>query len=404
MTGLANNCFCKSSATCALSYGFGGYMDFESFSFYREHFGVSPYYTVATFVGTVIPTIVSVIVLNWWRYKDLWMYRQENRVWSLSTSKDEDVMDLNNAPGISEDRCLDNTAPAPDFSMLDNHDVAARKAHIPKGQVGYTISFTRHLGRVVQDSIKRGIECVAGCPLSWWPLSDLENRLRPGYTRVYATLQTVASQQVLHFYDDIPTQLAELLFPALIDSRRRAWRSTWPALNQEAVHLFGTTMTRLLHQHAADSSAQHQATQSSEFATTLAKGDGRRHSTARELEGDRQTHGLQQDHIEEHRTSATTKWSQKPGEQPIIFLTIDTNPNSSMACSVEIGMDDQTTFQNLRSAHRGLARWAWKRATGIQFYRVITVLLLAFTPHNILTWGSVPLVREFPLQSSHPAS
>jgi len=384
MTGLANNCFCKSSVTCGASYGYGGYMDFESFDFYRDNFGVSPYYAVATLVGTIIPTAISVIALNWWRFKDSWKDPQETRVWDLNTSKSSLTEDNINISRSSGNLLGGNENPASGLHWLENHNVVVvREAHTSKRQheVGYTISFSRSFRQIVQDCFKRGVECVAGCPLSWWPLPDPEDRLRPSHTRVYSTLDTTCikgwSQQVPCFYDDIPTKVAEMLFPILVSARQRSSRRTWSALNMEAVHLRGTTLMRLLQKHTVGSNEQNQQIQSSQ--REVATSDRRRLAMTNASGGDRQSQGYQPSGIEEQGTSTTTTtttttttWNKKPGEvsQPVVYLTVDKNSNNSLACPVALGTDDLTTFQNLRSAHRGLSLWTGKRASGIRFYRV----------------------------------
>ena len=50
----------------------------------------------------------------------------------------------------------------------------------------YTMSFRRPIFEFMSSHCKQTIELVAGQKLSWWPLSDPEDSLAPGFTRVYS--------------------------------------------------------------------------------------------------------------------------------------------------------------------------------------------------------------------------
>jgi tetratricopeptide (TPR) repeat protein len=52
--------------------------------------------------------------------------------------------------------------------------------------LGYDIDFPRGFSAYVQDMCKKGIEHVAGCRLSWWPLTEPEDALEPHHIRVYS--------------------------------------------------------------------------------------------------------------------------------------------------------------------------------------------------------------------------
>ncbi|KAK3936993.1 hypothetical protein QBC46DRAFT_320461 [Diplogelasinospora grovesii] len=71
LTGVFNNCYCKSASLGLPSYG--GYMDFENAQFYKESFSVIPYWATATVIGGFIPLSALVTALFWWMdCKDIW--------------------------------------------------------------------------------------------------------------------------------------------------------------------------------------------------------------------------------------------------------------------------------------------------------------------------------------------
>ncbi|KAM7188161.1 hypothetical protein V8F20_010657 [Naviculisporaceae sp. PSN 640] len=71
VTGLASNCFCKSSA---INRPFlGGYIDFENYSFYRDHYNVIPFWIFGAVVGGLVPTAAFVVALFWWvKCRQIW--------------------------------------------------------------------------------------------------------------------------------------------------------------------------------------------------------------------------------------------------------------------------------------------------------------------------------------------
>lgn len=71
VTGLASNCYCKSSVLNAPLLG--GYVDFENTGFYRDNFNVLQYWAAAAIVGSAVPTMAFVVALFWWlKCSHLW--------------------------------------------------------------------------------------------------------------------------------------------------------------------------------------------------------------------------------------------------------------------------------------------------------------------------------------------
>lgn len=57
----------------------------------------------------------------------------------------------------------------------------------------------------------------------------------------------------------------------------------------------------------------------------------------------------------------------------VLFLSIDILTNDSRACSIDVGMNDLKTMDNLRESYNALRNyflWNRKRPVGIKFYRV----------------------------------
>lgn len=106
--------------------------------------------------------------------------------------------------------------------------------------------FRRSLVTAMQDLCKKTVEHLAGTKLSWWPLSELEEELKPNFTRVYSQPLTESFCTNRSFYDDILTTLAEKLFYKLAAVRSVASGTHWDILQNEAVILEGTTLMRLL--------------------------------------------------------------------------------------------------------------------------------------------------------------
>ncbi|KAM5363807.1 hypothetical protein ACJZ2D_011841 [Fusarium nematophilum] len=218
----------------------------------------------------------------------------------------------------------------------------------------YDILLTRGFLPIVQDLSKRAIERIAGCRLSWWPLSDPEEGVKPGYTRVYSMSFAKSSQRDQRFYDDIPTPLVETMFPKIIDVRSSVPRSRWTALSSEAILLRDTTPMRLLQRWGNDKTRQQQNHQP----------ERRRPGEAKGTEGDDQG-GQDPDDL-----SVLEGDSQNSSKsQPILFISADIRSNESVAGTLALGENDEITFRNLRTAFRDLPSQRWKRATGMKFYR-----------------------------------
>ncbi|KAF4457811.1 hypothetical protein F53441_325 [Fusarium austroafricanum] len=78
LTGVMNNCYCKSSALSMP--GIGGYMDFENAAFYRDHFNSGYYWGFAAVIGGAIPLITFLVALFWWmKCKHLWSANEKGQ-------------------------------------------------------------------------------------------------------------------------------------------------------------------------------------------------------------------------------------------------------------------------------------------------------------------------------------
>lgn len=224
--------------------------------------------------------------------------------------------------------------------------------------IDYDVSLGRNFTSALQDTFKRRVESIAGCRLSWWPLSEPEDELKPGHLRVYSMPSTRCSRG---FYDDIPISLAEQLFPKLRDAPNSDTGFSRSLVMQKTVVLHGTTLMRVLHQWRSGSQGSQQRTGDQyDIGSQTLQGSGRN------LSGESSKSSLGQDTTEPPDKSVDDQ--QK--DQPVIFMSADMKPNESIACTVGLGSNDKTTFQNLQVAHRKLPSWGWKRATGIKFYRV----------------------------------
>ncbi|KAM7210408.1 hypothetical protein V8F06_014212 [Rhypophila decipiens] len=79
VTGLASNCFCKSSVISRPA-GLGGYVDFETYSFYTTYFNVIPFWTAGAVVGGMVPTIAFIVALFWWvKCRQIWKANERTR-------------------------------------------------------------------------------------------------------------------------------------------------------------------------------------------------------------------------------------------------------------------------------------------------------------------------------------
>lgn len=75
--------------------------------------------------------------------------------------------------------------------ILPSHPTSAleaspRHGFLPMDEEEYQISFKRPLVAALFDACKRAIEYVTAHQLSWSPLAQPEDELKPGYVRVYS--------------------------------------------------------------------------------------------------------------------------------------------------------------------------------------------------------------------------
>jgi hypothetical protein len=183
------------------------------------------------------------------------------------------------------------------------------------------------------------------------------------HTRVYSI---PIQRPQHHFYDDIPTSLAERVFPKLADARRTNFGTRWPSLRREIVVLQNTTLTHLL-SDLAKSTWSGQASQSSNQQSS--SGNKLRQGNPPRLSRESTAAAP---NIARTSLDAAKNASNQQQTQPIVFLSADIASNESAACAVNLGPLDRFTFRNLRDAYKSLPSWKWKQATGIKFYRVPT--------------------------------
>ncbi|SPJ79161.1 uncharacterized protein FTOL_07552 [Fusarium torulosum] len=211
----------------------------------------------------------------------------------------------------------------------------------------YDVFLTRSFWLTVMDWCKRRVEYAAGSQLSWWPLSEPEKDLTPGTTRVYS----MPFKRNQRFFDDIPTPIADSLFPKLPYVRASTAKPLWAALGREAVYLKGSTLMRHLRRRE-DQCIQQQGLDSfkKEFSH----------------------HQLSEEDATGYPcpTLATQpRQSEKQKAGPILFLSGDIALNESVAITVNVGSDDKTTMQSLQSASQRLPSWRWRRAIGLKFFK-----------------------------------
>ncbi|KAK0613957.1 hypothetical protein B0T14DRAFT_436678 [Immersiella caudata] len=89
VSGLASNCWCKSSPFVP---NLGGYIDFESPKFYRDHFDIKRYWIGSAVIGSIVPTMAFIVALFWWlKCRHLWKAnerRREFQAWGHHASTD----------------------------------------------------------------------------------------------------------------------------------------------------------------------------------------------------------------------------------------------------------------------------------------------------------------------------
>jgi hypothetical protein len=172
-----------------------------------------------------------------------------------------------------------------------------------------------------------------------WPLSEPEEPVKLGYTRIYFMSSTQPSQRDQRLYDDIPTPLAESVFPRIIKSPYSVLGSRWTGSSGEAVLLRDLTPMRLLHLWEADKIVQQQ-----------------RHQPERRRPGEaRGTEGGDKGSKDSGDLSELRGDSQHPSKsQPVLFVSADVTPNESVASTVTLGETGEVTFRNLRNAFHAL--------------------------------------------------
>lgn len=240
----------------------------------------------------------------------------------------------------------------------------------------YTVCSSWRIFSLFQDSWKRSIETVAGSQLSWWPLTEPEAELKPGYTRVYSIPTATRLKKAGRFYDHIPTPLAEKLFPNLSRFRSSYTESRWRFLRPETVVLQGTTLMHVLQQWTENEEIHRIEMSESPLADTTndvcAIGKGLQQDEG--VSGaSRQSQEIQQP----TNQTAEESNSRKPlTTKKVVFITTDVTVNESVACTSELGENDETTFRNLYKSFCALPSGKWKRAIGLKFYRVLSLVLI----------------------------
>jgi hypothetical protein len=82
-----------------------------------------------------------------------------------------------------------------------------------------------------------------------------------------------------------------------------------------------------------------------------------------------------------HSPDIISKKGSSNEPRPVLFLSVDIATNDSRACSVDVGVKDLDTMENLRKPYKALRSshfWDRKRPTGFKFYRVCNVPMLNF--------------------------
>ncbi|CAH0055769.1 unnamed protein product [Clonostachys solani] len=253
----------------------------------------------------------------------------------------------------------------------------------------YDVIFTREFASAVQDCFKLAVERIAGTRLSWWPSAEPEDKLSHAHIRVYSM-----PFRGRRFYADIPTSLAEILFPKLIIARESASKSNWTPLNREAVLLHDTTLIHILllyfasmgecelegkghykFQTAAPAGSSNtgnpkdQATQATGVLTSVHTGAGASGSNSKKRQG-RAGNGAGYP----RSTTALPGGDGAPVQFPVLFVSANIGPNQDIARVAEPGTKDKQTFESLRRAYGGFSAgwyrpWRAKRPVGVKFYR-----------------------------------
>lgn len=88
-------------------------------------------------------------------------------------------------------------------------------------------------------------------------------------------------------------------------------------------------------------------------------------------------------------TDGSVQTNNEEEGKPVLFLSVHTALNESIARAITAGMNDKDTFQCLCEAYQSISCgwWRLKRVTGIKFYRVRSKFPI---PHDL------PSVMEYP--------
>ncbi|KAI0405371.1 hypothetical protein F4802DRAFT_180002 [Xylaria palmicola] len=232
----------------------------------------------------------------------------------------------------------------------------------------YDISVSLQIAARTINMLKRTIERIVGCRLSWWPLTQPESDLNTGYTRVYST-----SLGGRRFYDDISTPLAILLFPKLTkvhSFENDLWMEGW---RREVVQLRGTTLAAVLVKKFGSAVAT-TAYPAPTHITPSAQPSPRNTPVVSNVRGQAPSQLISTANNNQSITGTiTVPLSQTPVAKPdpLLYVSTDIKRNASRARPAGVGKDDQETLHNLRACYYSFAsRWyGWKRPVGIKFYR-----------------------------------
>ena len=74
LTGLTDTCYCNTCQLNRLQFPkYGGFMDFETYDFYRKNFNIAWIWAFCAAIGALLPTAVFAAALVWWlKCRDLW--------------------------------------------------------------------------------------------------------------------------------------------------------------------------------------------------------------------------------------------------------------------------------------------------------------------------------------------
>lgn len=160
------------------------------------------------------------------------------------------------------------------------------------------------------------------------------------------------------FHEDITTSLAKELFPELAGA----------AAGANAVYLKDSTP--LQHLQRRDYSSRGQALPQNLTGSSLSVGGS--------------PMALDQPIHPAVNIATQVPVAEKKQSHPVLFISVDTGRNQSVAVAVNRGEDDKDTINNMRAAIKKLPSARWKWATGVQFYRVRRLERLRYLEESIL--------------------